>query len=148
MACCCRLGAYYAGADYDRLEAFRRYGYNLGIAFQIADDLLDLLGEENTVGKSLGTDLLKQKATLPLIRLLDQASPGEKKELLDVLSASGNHRLDALQKWFDQSNAISYARDQALSSVRSALKELGSLPPGPALDSLHGIAEFVVNRQQ
>jgi octaprenyl-diphosphate synthase len=148
IACCCRLGAYYAGADYERLEAFRRYGYNLGIAFQIADDLLDLLGEENMVGKSLGTDLLKQKATLPLIRLLDQASPGEKKELMGVLSASGNHRLEALRKWFDQSNAIPYARDQALSFTRSAVGELGSLPPGAALESLHGIAEFVVKRQQ
>ncbi len=147
MACSCRLGAYYAGANYDCLEALRRYGYNLGMAFQIADDLLDLLGEENTVGKSLGTDLLKQKATLPLIRLLDQASPGEKKEILGVLSASGNHRLEMLEQWFDQSNAISYARNQALSFTRLAVKELGALPPTPALDSLHGIAEFVVNRQ-
>ena len=74
IACSCRLGAYYAGANDESLEALRRYGYNLGMAFQIADDLLDLLGDENTVGKSLGTDLLKQKATLPLIRLLDQVS--------------------------------------------------------------------------
>jgi len=147
MACSCRLGAYYAGANYDSLEAMRRYGYNLGLAFQIADDLLDLLGDENTVGKSLGTDLHKQKATLPLIRLLDQASPGEKNELLGLLSDSGNHRLEMLRKWFDESDAISHARNQAISFTRLAAKELSALPPSPALDSLHGIAEFVVNRQ-
>ena len=147
MACCCRLGAYYAGANYDCLEALRRYGYNLGMAFQIADDLLDLVGEEGTVGKSLGSDLAKQKATLPLIRLLEQASPGERSEFLGVLSASGNHRLDLLRKWFERSDAISYARDQAISFTRSAAKELATLQPGPALDSLQGIAEFVVNRQ-
>jgi octaprenyl-diphosphate synthase len=147
MACCCRLGAYYADANYDCLEALRRYGFNLGIAFQIADDLLDLLGDENTVGKSLGTDLHKQKATLPLIRLLDQASPSEKNELVGLLSDSGNHRLEMLRKWFDESDAISHARNQAISYTQSAAKELAALPPSPALDSLQGIAEFVVNRQ-
>ena len=75
MACCCRLGAHYAGAKPEVCEALARYGYDLGVAFQIADDVLDLLGDEATVGKSLGTDLLKQKATLPLIRLLDVAAP-------------------------------------------------------------------------
>ncbi len=147
MACSCRLGAYYAGANCDRLEALRRYGYNLGMAFQIADDLLDLLGDENTVGKSLGTDLHKQKATLPLIRLLDQASTSEKNELVALLSDSGNHRLELLRKWFDESDAISHARNQAISFTRSAAKELDALPPSSALNSLHGIAEFVVNRQ-
>ena len=53
-------------------EALSHYGHDLGVAFQIADDVLDMVGEENAaVGKSLGTDLLKQKATLPLIRLLE-----------------------------------------------------------------------------
>jgi octaprenyl-diphosphate synthase len=147
MACSCRLGAYYADANYDCLEALRRYGYNLGMAFQIADDLLDLVGDENTVGKSLGTDLHKQKATLPLIRLLEQASPSEKNELVGLLSDSGNHRLELLRKWFDETDAIAHARDQAISFTRSAANELAALPPSPALDSLQGIAEFVVNRQ-
>ncbi len=143
----CRLGAYYAGANDESLEAFRRYGYNLGVAFQIADDLLDLVGDENTVGKSLGTDLVKQKATLPLIWLLDQASPGERKELIALLSASGNHRLESLRSWFDRTNAIQYAHNRAVSFARLAAEELSLLPPGPALDCLQGITEFVVNRQ-
>ena len=58
-------------------KALIQYGLLLGVAFQIADDLLDVLGEEATVGKSLGTDLSKQKSTLPLIRLLQQTSPAE-----------------------------------------------------------------------
>ena len=62
-------------------------GSNLGIAFQIADDLLDVLGDEATAGKSLGTDLVKQKATLPLIRLLSQADRSERAELLAILSS-------------------------------------------------------------
>jgi octaprenyl-diphosphate synthase len=147
MSCSCRLGAYYAGASHNTMEAMRRYGFNLGMAFQIADDLLDLLGEEKTVGKSLGTDLVKQKPTLPLIRLLDQASPGEKNELIGLLSDSENHRLDVLRKRFDRTDAISHARNKALFFTRSAVAELDSLPPSPALDSLNGLADFVVNRQ-
>ena len=147
IACCCRLGAYYAGADAESVEALRRFGYNLGVAFQIADDVLDLLGEENTVGKSLGTDLLKQKATLPLIRLLDQVSPSERDELVAALSASGNHRLEMLRTWFERSNAIPYARSRAISFAQLAAKELHALKPSPALDCLQGITEFVVNRK-
>jgi octaprenyl-diphosphate synthase len=147
MACACRMGAYYAGASYDLLESMRRYGYNLGMAFQIADDLLDLLGDENTVGKSLHTDLHKQKPTLPLIRLLDQSAPGDKKEIISLMSGSENHRLDKLRKWFDKSQAISQTRGRASEFTKAATDELNSLPPGAALDSLLGIADFVVNRQ-
>ena len=80
-ACCCRLGAHYAGAEPAVCEALARYGHDLGVAFQIADDVLDMVGEEAAVGKSLGTDLLKQKATLPLIWLLGTVSPAERVEL-------------------------------------------------------------------
>ncbi|HEY1379286.1 MAG TPA: polyprenyl synthetase family protein, partial [Gemmataceae bacterium] len=66
-ACCCRLGALYAGADADAVERLANYGRLLGLAFQVADDLLDLLGREDTAGKTLGTDLQQQKLTLPLI---------------------------------------------------------------------------------
>ena len=70
-ACCCRLGALYAGADAERWSnGSPTYGRNLGLAFQIADDLLDLVGREETAGKTLGTDLDQQKLTLPLIHAL------------------------------------------------------------------------------
>src|SRR5256885_1336802 len=59
--CCCRLGAVFAGAKPQITESLARYGRALGIAFQIADDLLDLIGEEQTTGKSLGTDVAQQK---------------------------------------------------------------------------------------
>src|SRR5262249_7522931 len=74
-ACCCRLGAVYAGAAPDVVEALARFGRLVGQAFQIADDLLDLVGEEKATGKSLGTDLEQGKLTLPLIHLL-RAGPG------------------------------------------------------------------------
>ena len=147
-ACCCRLGAHYAGADRARREHFTRFGHYLGIAFQIADDLLDVLGDEATTGKSLGTDLLKQKATLPLIRLLNQVGENERAEIEAVLSGSDNHHRDALKPWFGESDAISYAREKALWYSRRAVEELDEVPQSTALDMLKELADFVVNRRQ
>jgi octaprenyl-diphosphate synthase len=146
-ACCCRLGAFYARAQTEVQEALTRFGQHLGIAFQITDDLLDLLGDEATAGKSLGTDLAKQKLTLPLIRLLDQTSPGERGELLALLAPSENHRREALRCWFARFDALSYARGKALWYADRAAQDLEVLPAGPIRDAMHELTQFVVQRQ-
>src|SRR5262249_19335710 len=71
----CRLGGSFADAPEPTVAALDRYGRNLGIAFQIADDVLDIWGEERVTGKSLGTDLDKLKLTLPVIYLLRVVEP-------------------------------------------------------------------------
>jgi octaprenyl-diphosphate synthase len=148
MACCCRVGAHYAGAEETVCEALAQYGYELGMAFQIADDLLDLLGDEAAVGKSLGTDLLKQKTTLPLIRLLGTVSAEERAELLAILSGAGNHHREALRPWLERSDAIAYAREKAHLLAQQAGRRIASLPGSAAHDSLRGLTEFVVTRHQ
>ncbi len=147
-ACCCRLGAHYAGAEPAICEAVARYGHDLGIAFQIADDVLDLSGNEAVVGKSLGTDLSKQKATLPLIRLLDTIGAEERAELVSLLSRSGNHHREALEPWLERSDAISYAREKAVWFTRQAGGELAALPDTSARNALRGLTDFVVTRHQ
>jgi octaprenyl-diphosphate synthase len=147
-ACCCRLGAHYAGADLERRERYARFGQNLGIAFQIIDDVLDVLGDEATAGKSLGTDLLKQKPTLPLIRLLTQLDGRERDELLAVLSRPGNHHRHLLKHRLEQSDAISYARNKALWFARRATEQLPDRPATLFDQTLRGLAEFVVTRQR
>ena len=98
--CSCRLGAYWAGAD-DRLQdALARYGHHLGTAFQITDDVLDVNGNEAATGKSLGTDLIKQKATLPVIRLLQEIDGDRRAELLAILSqADGRAGMRSHRGW-------------------------------------------------
>jgi octaprenyl-diphosphate synthase len=142
------LGAHYAGAKPDVCETLARYGHGLGVAFQIADDVLDLLGDEATVGKSLGTDLVKQKATLPLIRLLDVAAPHQREEICSLLADSENHHRDALRPWFEQFDTVGYARRQAESFSQQAGAELAALPATPACQSLAGLADFVIHRRQ
>jgi octaprenyl-diphosphate synthase len=147
-ACCCHLGSHYAGADRDLAVRLERFGHFLGIAFQIADDLLDLLGDEATAGKSLGTDLVKQKATLPLIRLLGQVQPNQRREeLLAILTRNDNHRNEALRPWFQHSDAIAYARDQALEFARRAAQQLDDLPQSPYRDAMRALTEFSVDRR-
>jgi octaprenyl-diphosphate synthase len=145
-ACCCHLGAHYAGASPDVCEHFARFGRLLGIAFQIADDLLDVLGDEATTGKSMGTDLEKQKPTLPLIRLLGNASQRDRQEILEILTRSDNHRSEALRPWFRDGDAISYAHAQAVEYARRAALELQSLSNSPAHQMLLALTEFVVSR--
>lgn len=147
-ACCCRLGAHYAGADADRCEAYAQFGQDLGIAFQIVDDVLDVLGDEATTGKSLGTDLLKQKPTLPLIRLLSELDPEPRAELVAVLSRPEDDHRDALRLQLERSDAIAYARRKAVWFAEKATQALPSPLSSPADQTLKQLAEFVVARQQ
>ncbi|MCU0724154.1 MAG: polyprenyl synthetase family protein, partial [Planctomycetes bacterium] len=91
---CCETGAALSGVEGARLEACRRYGEELGVAFQIIDDCLDLQGREEDVGKSLGTDVAKGKMTLPLIRALTVLPP-EPREGLERAFRRGDGREEA-----------------------------------------------------
>ena len=146
FACCCRLGAHYAGAEPPVQETMARFGQQIGIAFQIIDDVLDLLGDEAMTGKSLGTDLAKQKPTLPLIRLLDQADPEQRERIVEALSADGQPHRDVLRPWLEQSDAVDYAKQRARAFTQRAVRQLSLLPPSPSREALEHIAEFVVDR--
>jgi octaprenyl-diphosphate synthase len=145
-SCCCRLGAFYNGAEAEVVEALARYGRALGVAFQIADDLLDLVGEERTTGKSLGTDLDQQKLTLPLIRLLRRASAEEVSRIEQILRSPGNHKREALRPHLTDSGALQYARRRAEEFAAQARSELQCLPPSDARDVLAKLTEQVVHR--
>ncbi len=147
-ACCCEIGAYYAGASEEDTAALTRFGGKLGIAFQIVDDVLDVLGDEKTAGKSLGTDLVKQKPTLPLIRLLGQSSPDQRAEMIEVLSSTTDHHREALWPWLKNSDAIEYAKRKATHFIEEASAELANWPDAPSKESLVGIARFVIDRRQ
>lgn len=146
-SCCCRLGALYSGVAEETVESLARYGRWLGLAFQIADDLLDLVGKEDTAGKSLGTDLDQQKLTLPLIRLLKRASFEQATRVRQVLCSPENHKREQLQPDLQASGALTYARRRAEDFARRACAELQCLPPSPARMILESLGDKVVHRQ-
>jgi octaprenyl-diphosphate synthase len=141
----CRLGALFAGADERFADELDGFGRDLGIAFQIADDLLDVQGEEQTTGKSLGTDLEKQKPTLPIIRALQLASASDRQAILDIVSGD-DRQPKLLGPYLDRFEAVEYTRLRALSFSTRARHRLEALPPSPSRDVLAAMTEFVVSR--
>jgi octaprenyl-diphosphate synthase len=145
-ACCCRLGALFSGSPAAVVESLARYGRWLGIAFQIADDLLDLVGDEQTTGKSLGTDLELQKLTLPLICLLDRATSQEADRLRQLLNSPGNHKRESLRPYLVESGALDYARRRAEDFAARARRDLDCLPDSECKTILESLTERVVQR--
>jgi octaprenyl-diphosphate synthase len=145
-ACCCRLGALYSAAAPNVVESLARYGRDLGVAFQIADDLLDLLGDERQTGKSLGTDVEQQKLTLPLIRLLERAPADWMPRLEQILRSSENHKREVLRPYLVESGALGYAKRRAEEFAARARAELACLPPSECRTILECLTERVVHR--
>ncbi len=141
----CRLGALFAGADEALVEQMDGFGRDLGVAFQIADDLLDVLGEEKATGKSLGTDLEKQKPTLPIIRALELATGRDRENLLSLVSGD-ERRTESLAPYLRRYDAIAYTRQRAIGFAHRAHRRLENLPPSHSRDVLAAMTEFVVSR--
>jgi octaprenyl-diphosphate synthase len=141
----CRLGALFADAAEDVVEQLDGFGRDLGIAFQIADDLLDVLGNESTTGKSLGTDLEKQKPTMPVIRALELANTTDRAAILDLVSGD-DRRPELLAPYLERYEAVDYARNRARSFARRARQRLEALEQSAARDVLTLMTEFVVSR--
>ncbi len=142
----CRLGAYYAGASPEAVDALEDYGRDLGVAFQIADDVLDIWGEERTAGKSLGTDLEKQKLTLPIIHLLNTASPSAAEEVRALFAEANPENRHELRPRLESSGALDYAWQRARGFAASAADSLDILHDSPAKTTLKNLATYVVRR--
>ncbi|NLH17822.1 MAG: polyprenyl synthetase family protein [Phycisphaerae bacterium] len=141
---CCSLGALAAGADETVESSLRQFGIQLGLAFQITDDLLDIAGREDKVGKTLGTDLDKRKPTLPVIYALHSATGAQRTELLRVLS--GANERPALVRLLQDCQGLSYARSKAYSLCQEAVHCLDGLPDTPARSALIRLTQGIVSR--
>jgi octaprenyl-diphosphate synthase len=143
----CRLGGHYAGGARPQLDALEQFGVELGVAFQIVDDCLDLGGEEAVVGKSLGTDLGKGKLTLPLLYLMrDPAGAAVLRELMESEQAEGA-KLRSLRESLPLTEALGQAQSEAERHVRLALTSLERLPKNAAREAMAGMAEYVLARK-
>ncbi|REJ87222.1 MAG: polyprenyl synthetase family protein [Planctomycetota bacterium] len=145
-AVACRLGAHFAGAEEQEVAALETYGRKLGIAFQIADDLLDLTGDERQAGKSLGSDLVLGKPTLPVIRLLRRISPERRGMVLEILSHGAAGSEEELIGLIHETGALDSARQTAVSIADEAIKSTGDLPQSKARRLLADLARFAVER--
>ena len=153
IACACELGALHSGASPAIQSALSTFGDKLGIAFQIQDDLLDLMGDEKTVGKSVRKDLEKSKLTLPLIHHLRTSPAAQRAATISILesidhdadAASANYA--ALIQQLATTKSVDFASKIATDLVNEAKAAIAILPPGPATDVLHLMADAVINRE-
>jgi len=145
-AACCNLGATLAGADADTAARLDLYGRSLGTAFQIQDDILDLIGDVNTVGKTLGSDIEKGKLTLPIIHFL-RTAPAEHRSLMrSLLEFPASDRVERIRNLILPSNSIAYAQSRAQQLVDRAIQAIATLPDSDARNVLKTMAGFVVSR--
>lgn len=142
----CRLGAVAAGAGEDVATRMFEYGRNLGIAFQIVDDLLDIEGDPHTIGKPVGRDLTGGVVTLPVLRALSSPSGQEIRILLErpgPLDGRLEHVLDAVRA----SGALSYCRRLAERHCQLAGEQLSAVSDVQARRSLLSLCDFVLLRR-
>jgi len=143
---CCRLGALLAQATEAEVESLAHFGLNAGIAFQITDDLLDLIGHESQIGKTTGTDVEKNKLTLAVIHLLRVVDQKEKNKIYSKLNHSVETNRNALLKMLRSYGSLEYANNQAQEFVDKAIKTLSGLKQSRAKDALIETAKFMANR--
>jgi octaprenyl-diphosphate synthase len=145
-ATCCLLGSKFAGAAEPRVSQLELYGLSLGTAFQIQDDILDLVGEEQTVGKTLGSDIEKGKMTLPMIHFLRTAPQEHRSLLRSLLESNDADKVERIRNLLLPSGSIDYARGRAREFVDRARGALLNLPDTEARRVLDTMAGFVITR--
>jgi octaprenyl-diphosphate synthase len=143
--CATRLGALYAQAQPAVVAAAARYGRFLGRAFQIADDLLDLVGREETAGKTLGTDLAQAKATLPIIHARRHLTVDQWEKLCQLLQHADTQRYHILEI-LQRCGSLQYAQQRAEHALATARSALRAFPPSPDRDLLDNLTDWAIQR--
>jgi len=150
ISACCRIGALLGGSPPELIEALTRYGLDIGVAFQISDDALDFIADQDRFGKAIGADLREGKRTLPLIAMLERARPAE----LERVRALLRHRtlepaeLEEIRHLVLEHDGVEYARARAQAYAQAAKADLEPFPPSEARDTLGLVADFVVDRDR
>ena len=140
------LGGILGGLPENQVAALRRYGMELGYAFQIADDLLDYTSDAGTLGKNIGDDLAEGKPTLPLIYALEKASPEQAQSLRHAIEHGGLDSLERIIASIRDSGALERTGDRALRHAQAAREALATLPPSTHRDALATLADYSVQR--
>jgi len=153
LAGCCETGAMVGGASEAEAAALRGYGYHLGMAFQIADDLLDFLGDPKKTGKPLGTDLRDGRVTLPLIHTLGVADAETRAQIKSLLAPSRSAEITeagiaAITAQIARNGGFEAARCIAEARSERAIVELERFAPSRYRDALEQLARFVVARDR
>ena len=147
-AACCQGAALLADADPEHVAALGAYGTNVGLAFQITDDVLDLVGGSDALGKEVGRDLAEGMPTLPMIYAVERDGGGTALAERIVARDKTGEEIRDLIAAIETSGGVERARARALRCHAEATSALERLPARPERDALREIADFIVSRER
>ena len=146
---CSELGALLSGADEDTIDCMREWGLNVGLCFQLMDDLIDVVSDTATLGKPAGSDVAQGKRTLMVIHALDQPESEAKSDLLRALGKgeeATTEDIEAAHAGLEASGSIAYGRERATAYHAAAHACLDRLPSSPALRALREFTDLQLAR--
>jgi len=149
FSACLRLGALLAGKTQEEENQLGAYGLNLGLSFQLIDDLLDFTSSEEILGKPIGNDLREGKVTLPLIYLLQRSGEEGARKVMAVFEEGGfntvkfNEILALIQRY----GTLQEAREKAQELAQKAKRCLENFPASAYEDALLALPDFMLNRE-
>ncbi len=145
IAISCELGAIISGASNETVKLIQRFGYYVGMAFQITDDILDYVSSEKELGKPAGSDIKQGNITLPAIYALQH---DEKKDQLQkwITERQVESNIDEIISVVKRCGAIEFSKEVAQKYIQKAKKALELLPDIPARESLYDVATFIEKR--
>jgi len=148
---CAEIGAALGAATTAQRDALKEYGFDLGIAFQIVDDVLDYVADESALGKPLGGDLREGKVTLPIILLLQRTGPDVDAMIRKIIAdgAVDAETWRTIKDLLRREGAIDAAFERAAAhAARAKQHMLAAFPVSPERDGLVALADYVVNRDR
>ena len=149
LSTCCEIGASSTSDDPEKHRMLREYGEQVGLAFQIRDDVLDYVGRKSITGKPTGLDLSEKKLTLPLIHALSAAPKNDGKRIIAMVKDGGKKvDVQGVVRFVEQYGGIEYAARKASFYASQAKECLCSVPSSPSKESLLAFADFSVQREK
>jgi len=145
IAKCCELGALASGASVEHCQALERYGYGVGMGYQIIDDILDFTSTAERLGKPVGSDLRGGVLTLPVIYSLRVSKERDRLALL-LDNPIGEEEIEEVVSILKRSGSFDYSYDMAGSFISQAKEQLMVLPEGSTRNTLREVADFVLRR--
>jgi octaprenyl-diphosphate synthase len=146
MSAACQIGAILGGNPEDQEEALRRFGLNLGITYQLVDDILDFVGDERELGKPVVNDLKEGRITLPVIHALAQADETDRKRLTHLAINATQDNAPQILEILNRCGSLDYARERARHYTLQAQTDLNPFPDSPEKSHFWAITEELLER--
>jgi octaprenyl-diphosphate synthase len=146
MSAACQIGAILGDMAPEQEAALAQYGLNLGITFQVVDDILDFTGNEREMGKPIGNDLKEGRITLPLIHALDRANPQDRQRLQEMAENLKPEMVQELRDLLAKYGSLDYARALAREYTSKAQANLEAFPDSPEKEYFRAFTEELLDR--